>query len=85
MKTKASANLAQKKRNMVNVVSSYDRFGSGPDVAKKQKCARMIQAWFRRRRFRKLVHAMIVRRKVQLGYYSKSKLDNIEQTTLRSL
>jgi len=34
-KTKASANLAQKKRNMLNVVSSFDKFGSGPDVAKK--------------------------------------------------
>lgn len=84
-KTKKSAALAQKKRNMVNVVSSYDKFGSGSELAKKQKCARIIQTFIRRRRFRKLVHAMIIRRKVQQGYYSKAKMQEIEWSTRKRL
>lgn len=45
----------------------------------------MIQSLFRRRRFRKLVNAMIIRRKVQLGYYSKDYMMQIEAPTRKQL
>ena len=45
----------------------------------------MIQSLFRRRRFRKLVNAMIIRRKVQLGYYSKDYMMQIEASTRKRL
>lgn len=45
----------------------------------------MIQSLFRRRRFRKLVNAMIIRRKVQLGYYSKDYMMQIEASIRKRL
>ena len=35
LKSKQTALSVQKKKNMMNVVSSFDKFGSGPNVAKK--------------------------------------------------
>ena len=49
------------------------------------KCAKLIQSYIRRRRFRQLVHAMIIRRKVSMGYLSKDSLQQIAVATRKRL
>ena len=49
------------------------------------KSARVLQAWIRRRRFRKAVEAMILFSKVRSGKVSYKKLRNVDAFTYQSI